>query len=132
MPYLQIDLPGSYPSEKKKRIARKLGDIYCEIMKASAGIVNISFRELGSENMYRTGRTEPIPVCIINCDIRQGRTTEQRRALGEAMVNACKAEFGSPKGGYTVSFTQHPGDEWVRDGKLDKDWCENEGTKGNI
>jgi len=127
MPYIQLDLPGTYPADMKKRLARKLGDIYCDIMQARSRIVNIGFRELGINNMFRAGHTEPTPVCVITCDIRQGRGTEQRHKLAAALVDSCEAELGSPEGGYTVTFTQHPGNEIFRDGKFSQDWRASEG-----
>jgi hypothetical protein len=46
-----------------------------------------------------------------------------------ARVDSCEAELGSPEGGYTVTFTQHPGNEIFRDGKFSQDWQANEGDK---
>ncbi|MEM8534989.1 MAG: tautomerase [Chloroflexota bacterium] len=126
MPYLQLDLSGTYPPETKQRLARKLGDLYCEIMQARAGIVHVAFRELGGGNLYRTGLTEPVAAGFIMCDIRSGRPPEQRFALAQAIVAACDAELGTPEGGYTVEFTQHTGDEIVRDGKLSPEWSPDE------
>ena len=127
MPFIQIDLPGSYPSATKKRVARKLGDTYCEIMQARRGIVNVAFRDLGKGNIYRAGHIEPRSVGVISCDIRQGRDPEQRRRLAAAFIDSCTSELGSPEGGYTVTFTQHPGDEIFRDGKYSRDWHAGEG-----
>ena len=122
MPFIQLDLPGEYPSDTKKRLARKLGDTYCEIMQARQGIVNVAFRELGKGNIFRTGQIEPCSVCVIACDIRKGRNSEQRRKLAEALVQLCTAELGLPEGGYTVNFTQHPGNEIFRDGRYSRNW----------
>ncbi len=127
MPYIQLDLPGTYSEQKKKRIARLVGDIYCDIMQARAGIVNVAFRELGKGNMYRAGLTDPLPVGVISCDIRRGRETTQRHHLARAFVALCESELGALAGGYTVTFTQHPGGEIYRDGKFSQDWSKGEG-----
>lgn len=73
MPYLQLDLPENYSLETKQRLARRLGDLYCEIMQARAGIVHVAFRELGDGHLYRTGLTELMAAGFIMCDIRTGR-----------------------------------------------------------
>ena len=130
MPFIQLDLPGKYPSDTKKRLARKLGNTYCVIMQTRPGIVNDAFRELGKGNIYRTGHVEPHAVCVIACDIRQGRNAEQRRNLAEAFVQLCTADLGLPEGGYTVTFTQHPGDEIFRDGRYSQDWYAGESGNG--
>src|SRR5947208_16561652 len=81
MPYVQLDLPGSYPAETKRQLARRLGDLFAEVMQTTPSMVNVGFRELGEGNLYRCGTGEPEPAAMILCDVRQGRPAEQRLEL---------------------------------------------------
>jgi len=122
MPYLHLDLPGTYDANTKRRLARRLGDTYCEIMQAKPGIVSVGFRELGSNNLWKTGGIEPRPVAVIQCDIRRGRTAEQIRAVGRAIVALCEDELSIPATDIVVEFTQHTAEEWYVSGVEIKEW----------
>ena len=117
MPYLQLDLSDRYDAETKRRLAGRLGDLYCELMQAKPGIVSVGFRELGPDNLWKTGRIEPRPGAVIQCDIRRGRPAEQRQAFARAAVALCAEELSLPAADIVLEFTQHDADEWfVNDG----------------
>src|SRR5262245_1586352 len=113
MPYLQLDLPNQYAAETKRRLARRLGDLYCDMMQARPGIVEVGFRELGPDNLWKTGGIEPRRgVAVIQCDIRRGRTAAQREAVARAIVALCEEELAIPAADIVLEFTQHTPDEW--------------------
>ena len=122
MPYLQLDLPNQYPADVKHRLARRLGDVYCEMMQAPPGIVSVGFRELGLHNLWRTGNVEPRPGAVIQCDIRRGRSIEQREAVARAMVAICAEALSIPADDIVLEFTQHAADEWFVHGGLAPEW----------
>src|SRR5215212_3469391 len=104
MPYLQLDLPRSYPVEVKRELARRLGDLYAELMQTTPGMVNVGFRELGEGNLYRCGEGEPEPAAVVQCDIRQGRPAEQRLELARQVVALCAASLGLRADRVAVEF----------------------------
>ncbi len=53
MPYLQFDLPGRYSAVTKRELALRLGSLHAEIMQTTPGILNVGFRELGENNLWR-------------------------------------------------------------------------------
>ena len=122
MPYLRLDLPNQYPAETKRRLARRLGDLYCEMMRAKPGIVSVGFRELGPHNLWKTGGIEPRPGAVIQCDIRRGRTAGQREAVARAIVAACAEELAIPAADIVLEFTQHAADEWFVNDGLATEW----------
>jgi phenylpyruvate tautomerase PptA (4-oxalocrotonate tautomerase family) len=122
MPYLQLDLPNQYAVETKRRLARRLGDLYCTMMQAQPGIVSVGFRELGPHNLWKAGDIEPRPGAVIQCDIRRGRTAEQREAVARAIVALCEEELSIPAADIVLEFTQHAADEWFVHGKLATEW----------
>lgn len=118
MPYLQLDLPSQCEAETKRRVARRLGDLYCDMMQAKPGIVSVGFRELGPHNLWKAGKIEPRPGVVIQCDIRRGRTAEQREAVARAIVELCAEELAIPAADIVLEFTQHAADEWFVDDQL--------------
>ena len=126
MPYLQLDLPGSYPVETKRGLARRLGEIYAEVMQTDPSRVRVGFRELGEGGLWHCTSAEPRPGVVLACDIRRGRTAEQRARLAEALIAACREMLAMP-GDVLVEFTQHAGDELYREGRgLASDWTPEE------
>lgn len=122
MPYLQLDVPRTYPAEVKRRLARRMGEIYARVMQTSASRVRVAFRELPEGNLWHCTGGEPRPGVVLACDVRRGRTVEQRAALAEELIGACREMLELP-GDVLVEFTQHSGDELYREGKgMAEDW----------
>jgi phenylpyruvate tautomerase PptA (4-oxalocrotonate tautomerase family) len=122
VPYLQLDVPRAYPAEVKRRLARRMGEIYARVMQTGASRVRVAFHELPEGNLWHCTEGEPRPGVVLACDIRRGRTAEQRAALAEALIVACREVLDLP-GDVLVEFTQHAGDELYREGKgLAEDW----------
>src|SRR5439155_4377198 len=107
MPYLQLDLPASFPSETKRALARRLGNLYADIMETTPSMVNVGFRELGDGNLFRCGPGEPEPAAVIHCDIRRGRPAELRLAFARRLVEECVEPLGLRPGRLAVEFTEH-------------------------
>jgi phenylpyruvate tautomerase PptA (4-oxalocrotonate tautomerase family) len=123
MPYLQLDVPRRYPIEVKRALARRLGDIYADVMQTTPSKVTIAFRELAEGSLWRCGAGEPTPAAVIICDIRRGRPAEQRARLAEALVAACVEALALPPTALLVEFTQHAGDEIFLPGRgLAPEW----------
>ena len=122
MPYLQLDVPRTYPAEVKRRLARRIGEIYARVMQTGASRVRVGFRELAEGGLWHCTEGEPRPGVVLSCDIRRGRTAAQRAALAEELIKACRETLDLP-GDVLVEFTQHSGDELYREGKgMARDW----------
>ena len=126
MPYLQLDLPTSFPAKTKRDLARRLGDIYAEVMQTSPSMVNVGFRELGEGNLYRCGPGEPEAATVIHCDIRRGRPAEQRLAFAQRLVDECVEHLGLPPDLVAVEFTEHTAEEMYRSGSWGQEWTPTE------
>jgi phenylpyruvate tautomerase PptA (4-oxalocrotonate tautomerase family) len=122
MPYLQLDIPRSYPAETKRRLARRMGEIYARVMETDPARVRVGFRELGEGGLWHCTSGEPRPGVVLACDIRRGRTVEQRARLAKELIEACRESLDLP-GEVLVEFTQHSGDELYRQGRgMAQDW----------
>ena len=130
MPYLQLDVPRAYPAETKRRLARRMGEIYARVMQTDPARVRVGFRELAEGSLWHCTEGEPRPGVVLACDIRSGRTARQRAELAQALIGACRELLELP-GDVLVEFTQHSGDELYREGKgMAEDWTAGEaGTR---
>jgi phenylpyruvate tautomerase PptA (4-oxalocrotonate tautomerase family) len=126
MPYLQLDLPGSYPAPTKKKLAHRLGELYAEVMQTTPSMVNVGFGELGEGNLYRCGPAEPEAAAVIHCDIRRGRPAEQRLAFAQRLVDECVQLLGLRAELVAVEFTQHSAEEMYRNGSWGREWTPSE------
>jgi len=117
MPYLQLDVPERYPADIKRQLARSLGELYARIMQTTTDRVVVGFRELPDGSLWRCGGDGPVPAAVLMCEIRHGRSAEQRAELAQALIDTCVKALGLGRGGLIVEFTQHSGDEIYRDGR---------------
>lgn len=130
MPYLQLDVPQQYPTDVKRRLARRFGETYARIMQTKSNIVSVTIRELGEGGMWHCGDGDPEPGALLMCDIRRGRPPEQRAELAKALVEDCVEILGLPSDRLPVEFTLHAGDEMYRYGRgLASDWNPAEANK---
>jgi phenylpyruvate tautomerase PptA (4-oxalocrotonate tautomerase family) len=128
VPYLQIDVPNRYPLPQKQRLAKRLGEIYAEVMQTNVKRVSIAIRELADGGIWRCTEGEPYQAALLMCDIRRGRPAEQRARLAEALVDACFEILELRIDQVNVEFTQHAGDEMFHPllGGLSDDWAPGE------
>jgi phenylpyruvate tautomerase PptA (4-oxalocrotonate tautomerase family) len=124
MPYLQLDVSERYTPDVKRRLAKKLGQVYAERMQADVNRVSIAIRELTPGGLWRCTTEEPYEAALLMCDIRKGRPPEQRAALAKALIDACIDVLGFRIDQINVEFTQHSGDEMYHPlrGGLSQDW----------
>lgn len=117
MPYLQLDVPNHYPAEVKRRVARRMGELYARIMETTPNIVSVAIRELPEGSLWACSEGDPEPGAVLMCEVRRGRTHEQRAALAQALIDTCVEMLGLRSDRLPVEFTQHAGDEMYRAGR---------------
>jgi hypothetical protein len=61
---------------------------------------------------------------LLMCDIRRGRSAEQRAELASSLLEACRDILGFRDDNLNLEFTQHAGDEMYHPllGGLSDDW----------
>jgi phenylpyruvate tautomerase PptA (4-oxalocrotonate tautomerase family) len=123
MPYLQLDVSRRYTVEVKRRLAQHLGRIYADVMQTNPDKVTVAFRELEEDSLWRCGIGDAVPAAVLMCDIRRGRSVEQRARLAEALAAACVEALALTSTALLVEFTQHAGDEIFAPGRgLAPEW----------
>jgi phenylpyruvate tautomerase PptA (4-oxalocrotonate tautomerase family) len=128
MPYLHLDLPGTYPVEVKRELATRLCKLYAEVMETQLWRPNVGIAELGKDNLYHLGSDGLEPITMVMVEFRRGRPAEKRLALGRAIVDICIEVLGVPRRTVMVEFTPHTGEEMLRDGNWVADWTPAEGV----
>lgn len=130
MPYLQLDLTGTYPVEIKRRLATTMSATYAEMMQVDVRRISIAVRELGEGGLWRVlqAGSDPVEVSVLMCDIRRGRTPELRMALAKVLCRQCCEILGLEEDRLNVEFTQHTGDEMYHPslGGYSPEWMEGE------
>src|SRR5438309_5350695 len=89
MPYMHLDLPGTYPVAVKRDLATRLCELYAEVMETQLWRPNVGIAELGKDNLYHLGSDglEPITMTMVMVEFRRGRPAEKRLALGRPIVD---------------------------------------------
>jgi phenylpyruvate tautomerase PptA (4-oxalocrotonate tautomerase family) len=128
MPYLHLDLPGTYPVQVKRELATRLCKLYADMMETQLWRPNVGIAELGKDNLYHLGSDGLEPITMVMVEFRRGRPPEKRLALGRAIVDLCVELLGVPRETVMVEFTPHPGEEILRDGDWAADWTPAEGV----
>lgn len=127
MPYLQLDVPHRYPAELKRRLARRLGEVYAQQMQTTPDMVCVAVRELGDASIWRcTADGDPVEAAVLSCEIRAGRPADQRADLARALIKACAELLDVAADRMLVEFTQHAGDEMLVDRRWLPDWSADE------
>jgi hypothetical protein len=62
MPYLHLDLPGTYAVEVKRELATRLCKLYADVMETQSWRPNVGIAELGAGNLYHLGSDGLEPI----------------------------------------------------------------------
>lgn len=112
MPHLQFEINKQVDDDTKKRFCTKIRDSFAKIMDTQTDHIAISIKEYQPFNLS-IGRVElGNEVCLMDLDIREGRTVEQRRELALVYMSIVSDEFNIPNSNQYITFTQHGGEDF--------------------
>ena len=112
MPHLQFDINFKANNKSKKEFLNKVEVIFCNIMKTGRFHVAISFRELNNDSISLGRAKKNENICLMNLDIRKGRTQKQKRALVVEYINLVNSTFGIKKENQYVTISEHIGEDF--------------------
>ncbi|KAH8682023.1 hypothetical protein BX600DRAFT_447643 [Xylariales sp. PMI_506] len=138
MPYLQLDVNGTYPAALKQRLALRMATDYAALMKVDPRRISVAIRECGDGGVWRfvqdVGENDPtkgsmVQASVLMLDIRRGRSPELRMQVAQKLIDDCVEVLGLPSDRVNVEFTQHDGDEMYHPtlGGFSPDWKPGEG-----
>lgn len=126
MPYLQLDVTGTYSVDDKQRLAAAMSETYASMMSVDIRRISVAIRELGEGGIWRIPEVggQPVPVALLMLDIRRGRPADLRMEVAKALCGHCIAILGLREDRLNVEFTQHDGDEMYHPtlGGYSPDW----------
>ena len=112
MPHLQFEINKKVSNESKEEFVKEIRASFAEIMDTGTDHIAITIREYDKYSLT-IGRANPADdICLMNLDIREGRTIEKRRELALKYMQIVQQNFGiNPKNQY-VTFTEHKGEDF--------------------
>ena len=119
MPHLQIDLATKHSFDVKPDLAKRLGNIYAELMQTTFTLVHVTFGESGEGNVSSCRSETPRPAAVLSLEIRAGRPPEQRDRLADAVLAALPEALRIDPTLAAAEMTQHSGDENYFAGYID-------------
>ncbi len=112
MPHLQFEVNQKVENKIKDKFAKEIREYFSEIMDTGTDHIAISIREYDKYNLT-IGRANPEDdICLMNLDIRDGRTIEQRRELALRYIDIVKTNFNVEAKNQYITFTQHAGEDF--------------------
>lgn len=112
MPHLQFEVNKKLNIETKKRFVEQIRETFSEVMQTSTEHIAISLREYEKYDLT-IGRANPNDdICLMNLDIREGRSVEKRRELALRYMAIVNKLLEIENRNQYLTFTQHSGEDF--------------------
>lgn len=112
MPHLQFEINKKLTNETKEKFVDEIRKTFSEIMDTGTNHIAISIREYDKYSLT-IGRANPNEdICLMNLDIREGRTIQQRRELALRYMAIVNEIFAVDNRNQYITFTQHTGEDF--------------------
>ena len=122
MPHLQFEINKNVSNDIKQEFVQKIRKTFSEIMDTGTDHIAISLRIYDKFNLT-IGRADSLDdICLMNLDIREGRTIQKRRELALSYMNIVKSTFNINEKNQYITFTQHTGEDFHLVEKYLADW----------
>jgi len=126
MPHLQFEINKKVSNETKDKFVNEIRETFSQIMDTGTDHIAISIREYDKYNLT-IGRANPNDdICLMNLDIREGRTIEKRRELALRYMSIVNEIFEVDNRNQYITFTQHTGEDFHLVEKYLAGWCQGE------
>ena len=87
MPHLQFELNKTLTDDQKRQLATEAKTLFARIMDTGTDHIATTIREYGTYNLDLGRVTDHTKgVALVNADLRQGRTLQQRRDLALGFI----------------------------------------------
>ena len=112
MPHLQFEINKKVSDDSKEEFVNEIRNAFAQIMDTGTDHIAISIREYDKYSLTigRAGITDDI--CLMNLDIRVGRTVEKRRELALSYMEIVKENLGIDQKNQYITFTEHKGEDF--------------------
>ena len=112
MPHLQFEINKKVSNDSKEEFVNEIRKTFSEVMDTGTDHIAISLREYDKYSLT-IGRANPSDdICLMNLDIREGRTIEKRRELSLKYMEIVRHNFGIDTKNQYITFTEHKGEDF--------------------
>jgi 5-carboxymethyl-2-hydroxymuconate isomerase len=112
MPHLQFEVNKKLDNNTKDKFANSIRETFSQVMDTGTDHIAISIREYDKYNLT-IGRANPTDdICLMNLDIREGRTIEKRRELALRYMAIVNELLQIDNRNQYITFTQHTGEDF--------------------
>ncbi|WP_368029383.1 tautomerase [Arcobacter sp. s6] len=112
MPHLQFEINKKVSDDSKEEFVNEIRDAFSQIMDTGVDHIAISIREYDKYSLTIGRATPTDDICLMNLDIREGRTIEKRRELALKYMEIVKENFGINQKNQYITFTEHKGEDF--------------------
>ena len=112
MPHLQFEINKKVSDDSKEEFVNEIRNTFAQIMDTGVDHIAISIREYEKYNLTIGRASINDDICLMNLDIREGRTIEKRRELALAYMEIVKENFGINQKNQYITFTEHKGEDF--------------------
>ena len=126
MPHLQFDINKKLEKKFKQEFIIFIEKNFSKIMKTGTDHIAITIREFEKDNLSLGRVKNNDHVCLMNLDIRLGRTEKQKLELVKTFIIGVEKFFGVNKNNQYVTLTNHQGNEFNFYEKSLSDWIKND------
>ena len=112
MPHLQFEINKKVSDDSKEEFVNEIRKTFSEIMDTGVDHIAISIREYDKYSLTIGRASFTDDICLMNLDIREGRTIEKRRELALAYMEIVKENFGINQKNQYITCTEHKGEDF--------------------
>ncbi|MAD42042.1 MAG: tautomerase [Arcobacter sp.] len=112
MPHLQFEINKKIENKIKEEFIDKVMSTFSKVMDTGTDHIAISIREYDKYSLS-IGRTDiKDDICLMNLDIREGRTIDKRRKLVLLYMDLVDKLFKINKKNQYATLTEHKGEDF--------------------
>lgn len=112
MPHLQFEINKKIKNKTKEKFINEVMSIFSDVMDTRTDHIAISIREYDKYSLSIGRANIKDDICLMDLDIREGRTIEKRRELVLLYMDLVKKLFKVKKRNQYATITEHKGEDF--------------------
>ncbi|WP_419770704.1 MAG: tautomerase [Candidatus Marinarcus sp.] len=112
MPHLQFEINKKVSNNLKEKFAQSIRETFSEVMDTGTDHIAITTREYEKYNLTIGRANSTDAICLMNLDIREGRSLEKRRELALRYMAIVNELFRIDNKNQYITFTEHKGEDF--------------------
>jgi phenylpyruvate tautomerase PptA (4-oxalocrotonate tautomerase family) len=112
MPHLQFEINKKIEDKTKEEFINEVMSIFSKIMDTGTDHIAVTIKEFDKYSLSIGRANIKDDICLMDLDIREGRTIEKRRELVLLYMNLVKRLFYIEERNQYVTITEHKGEDF--------------------